>query len=105
MGRNDRTRVRPYISLDHHGWKGFQWDITLSIGSSGYVHTVKAYAVHTADGSQNDGCAWVEVRLGDDVQVAVEACVIEAAAAAATPLLWVAETAVKQLRRDEVFGS
>jgi hypothetical protein len=104
MARKDRTRVRPYIELDTHGWRGFEWEIGLSISSSGYVQKVTAISIHHCDGTESYGSAWVDIELGDDVQLAVEACVVESAAIAATPSLFTAEPSVKHLSRLEVFG-
>jgi hypothetical protein len=104
MARKDRTRVRPYIELGHHGWKGFDWDLVLHIGSAGYIQRVTANACHHDDGTESYGSAWVDIELGDDVQLAVETCVVESAATAATPSLFTAEPSVKHLSRLEVFG-
>jgi len=104
MARSNRTKQAPYLPMFAHGWRGFTWELTLSISPSGYVGAVSAVACHEVGDDRSYGTAWTLVEFDDDVSTAIEACVVEAAAIATEPSLFAAVPAVKRLSHDEVFG-
>lgn len=104
MARRHRTIAPPYIRLDSQSWAAFNWHVNLNVHASGYVTMVSVTAFHKQDAGAESGSAWMWVQLGDDVQVAIEACLIEASAMASEVPLFVCGDASRQLQRAEVFG-
>jgi hypothetical protein len=104
MARRDRDRYPPFIPLGSVMWAHFRWFVKLEVGSSGYVRVVTVDAEHYPANEVTYGSAWVEVEHGDDVQLAIQACLVEASAMSCEPPLFGAREAVRRLYRADIYG-